>query len=156
MRIPCWIAKATNTRSHYVTLIVHSTSTRFDWTLLNVKFFRKKIFWTYSTTMIYTSFVWKIFSFQETLSEIRSNMYIGLQVKYRYCCQVLLYLNFLDKFSKNTQIPIFIKKMGISTNDIWNDSTLLEVSSDWRHPERYQSHINQSTANRPSSHREAQ
>jgi hypothetical protein len=36
-------------------------------------------------------------------------MYIGLHVKYRYSCQILMKLEFVDRFPKNTRISSFMK-----------------------------------------------
>jgi hypothetical protein len=36
-------------------------------------------------------------------------MYIGLHVKYRCACQILMKLEFFDRFSKNIQISNFMK-----------------------------------------------
>ena len=42
----------------------------------------------------------KCFSFQEEFSEKLSQIYIGLHVKCRYSCQILIKFNFLSDFQK--------------------------------------------------------
>jgi len=111
-------------------------------------------------------------------------MYIGLQWKYRYCCQVLItlepsrhisekYVN--TQFHKNpprasrvitwgqtnthdeTNSEKRLQRCAVQQNDIRNHSTLLQVSSD-REPSGTLpvTQITRSTVYRPSSHREAQ
>jgi hypothetical protein len=48
--------------------------------------------------------------FYEEFSEIWSNMYIGVHVKYRYCCLIFMTLEpFIDRFAKNNKTLNFTK-----------------------------------------------
>jgi hypothetical protein len=40
-------------------------------------------------------------------------MYVGLHVKYRYSCQILMKLNFFDRLSKNIRILNFMKILAV-------------------------------------------
>jgi hypothetical protein len=123
------------------------------------------------------------------LSMIQWNMCNGLYAKNTLCkvhfivVRFLLNLNPLAKFSKNTQIPKFIKirplgaelflgdrrtdmtkliaksaykRWAVQQKDIWNHSTLLAVSSDEEPSWTLPvTQITRSTVHIPSSHREA-
>ena len=47
--------------------------------------------------------------FYAEFSEIWSNMYIGVHVKYRYCCQIFMTLELIDRFAKNNKTLNFTK-----------------------------------------------
>jgi hypothetical protein len=50
-------------------------------------------------------------------------MYIRLHVKYRYCCQILMKLNFIDKFLKDPQISNFMKILQVRSPVITSGQT---------------------------------
>jgi hypothetical protein len=56
-----------------------------------------------------TTFIWNISHSKKNWARYDKIIFIGLHVKYRYSCPIVWNLNFLDRFSKNTQIPNFMK-----------------------------------------------
>jgi hypothetical protein len=73
--------------------------------LLNIKY----VFWFSLQICL------KHYQFLEEFSEICSKMYIGLHVKYRYACQVLMKLEILRHILKNIEMPNFIKILPVGS-----------------------------------------
>jgi len=71
---------------------------------------KKKSYWTQNVCFYFlNNFCLKHFSFKEELSEIRSQIYTGLQVKYPLSCQILMKLEYSWQIFKNSPISNFMK-----------------------------------------------
>jgi hypothetical protein len=66
-------------------------------------------YWKKICVLIFSKiFVWNIYRSTKN-SEILSQTYLGLHVKYRYSCQILFNINFVGRFPKNPQILNFVR-----------------------------------------------